>query len=455
MAVADPVLRRNVARAVDRFGAAHGAAYAAHPRPRRPPPRRPRRCAAPCSPTGPACSSGSPTTCVAAGGHVCWAPDADAANAYIAEVARRTGARTAVKSKSMATEETGLNDGAGRGGLRGDRDRPRRVDHPARRRAPEPHHRPGGPPQPRPDRRHASGPRPGWSTPAPSPRTLAAFARARAARAGSSRPTSASPAPTSASPRPAAIVLVTNEGNGRMVTSLPAGARRRDGRRAGRRDVGAGRPRARAARSKAATGQALTTYTSRHHRPAAARARSTGPTSSTSSSSTTGAPTSPATEFAEMLNCIRCGACLNVCPVYRQIGGHAYGWVYSGPDGRGAHAAAGGRRARTPRSWRTRRRCAGRAWRRARSRSRSRTCCWRCGARKAPRRAGGRAGGVEGVGGGVVAARRLPGERLAGDPRPGGSPRSRPGCRAASRWTAGRPLPEPGRPHVHRAVEGG
>ena len=34
-----------------------------------------------------------------------------------------------------------------------------------------------------------------------------------------------------------------------------------------------------------------------------------------------------------MLNCIRCGACLNVCPVYRQTGGHAYGWVYSGPMG--------------------------------------------------------------------------------------------------------------------------
>jgi L-lactate dehydrogenase complex protein LldF len=39
------------------------------------------------------------------------------------------------------------------------------------------------------------------------------------------------------------------------------------------------------------------------------------------------------TEFQEMLHCIRCGACLNVCPVYRQIGGHAYGWVYSGPMG--------------------------------------------------------------------------------------------------------------------------
>jgi len=38
-------------------------------------------------------------------------------------------------------------------------------------------------------------------------------------------------------------------------------------------------------------------------------------------------------EFQELLNCIRCGACLNACPVYRHIGGHAYGSTYSGPIG--------------------------------------------------------------------------------------------------------------------------
>jgi L-lactate dehydrogenase complex protein LldF len=38
-------------------------------------------------------------------------------------------------------------------------------------------------------------------------------------------------------------------------------------------------------------------------------------------------------ELAESLLCIRCGACLNVCPVYREIGGHAYGATYSGPIG--------------------------------------------------------------------------------------------------------------------------
>jgi L-lactate dehydrogenase complex protein LldF len=35
----------------------------------------------------------------------------------------------------------------------------------------------------------------------------------------------------------------------------------------------------------------------------------------------------------ESLFCIRCGACLNTCPVYQKIGGHAYGWVYPGPIG--------------------------------------------------------------------------------------------------------------------------
>ncbi len=39
-------------------------------------------------------------------------------------------------------------------------------------------------------------------------------------------------------------------------------------------------------------------------------------------------------EKRESLQCIRCGACLNTCPVYRKIGGHNYPWVYSGPIGK-------------------------------------------------------------------------------------------------------------------------
>ncbi|MEZ5932822.1 MAG: LutB/LldF family L-lactate oxidation iron-sulfur protein [Alphaproteobacteria bacterium] len=39
------------------------------------------------------------------------------------------------------------------------------------------------------------------------------------------------------------------------------------------------------------------------------------------------------TPFQDMLRCIRCGACMNHCPVYLTTGGHAYGWVYPGPMG--------------------------------------------------------------------------------------------------------------------------
>jgi L-lactate dehydrogenase complex protein LldF len=38
-------------------------------------------------------------------------------------------------------------------------------------------------------------------------------------------------------------------------------------------------------------------------------------------------------DMQSMLRCIRCGACMNHCPVYQSVGGHAYGWVYPGPMG--------------------------------------------------------------------------------------------------------------------------
>ena len=40
-----------------------------------------------------------------------------------------------------------------------------------------------------------------------------------------------------------------------------------------------------------------------------------------------------ASEFREALRCIRCGACMDHCPVYHAVGGHSYGWVYPGPIG--------------------------------------------------------------------------------------------------------------------------
>ncbi|HTA92072.1 MAG TPA: LutB/LldF family L-lactate oxidation iron-sulfur protein [Polyangiaceae bacterium] len=128
------------------------------------------------------------------------------------------------------------------------------------------------------------------------------------------------------------IALFTNEGNGRMVTTLPKthvvimGMERILPTLADLELMANLLPRS-------ATGQKLTTYLN----------LVTGPRLSNETdgardmhvvildngrSRQLGDP-----EFQDVLNCIRCGACLNVCPVYRQIGGHAYGSVYSGPIG--------------------------------------------------------------------------------------------------------------------------
>jgi L-lactate dehydrogenase complex protein LldF len=54
------------------------------------------------------------------------------------------------------------------------------------------------------------------------------------------------------------------------------------------------------------------------------------------------------TELEEVLQCIRCGACLYACPVYRQVGGHAYEATYSGPIGAVLEPALSGGRADLP-----------------------------------------------------------------------------------------------------------
>ena len=82
--------------------------------------------------------------------------------------------------------------------------------------------------------------------------------------------------------------------------------------------------------------------------------------------------------YREMLACIRCGACLNVCPVYRKTGGAAYGPVYSGPMGAVlVPLLVGLEQAPT---CRTPRRSAAPAPTPARSRSRCTSCCSSCAA---------------------------------------------------------------------------
>src|SRR5208282_3507325 len=127
------------------------------------------------------------------------------------------------------------------------------------------------------------------------------------------------------------IVLVTNEGNGRLTTTCP---------RVHVAVMGMEKviPRFRdlpvflKLLARAATGQTLSVYTTLVTGPRRAGERD-GPEEFHLVILDNGRSKVLATPFRESLQCIRCGACLNACPVYRRIGGHAYGGVYSGPIG--------------------------------------------------------------------------------------------------------------------------
>jgi L-lactate dehydrogenase complex protein LldF len=83
---------------------------------------------------------------------------------------------------------------------------------------------------------------------------------------------------------------------------------------------------------RSATGQEITSYTTLSTGPRRADDRD-GPEEFHVVLLDNGRSTMLGNEFRDMLRCIRCGACLNHCPVYGAIGGHAYGWVYPGPMG--------------------------------------------------------------------------------------------------------------------------
>lgn len=127
------------------------------------------------------------------------------------------------------------------------------------------------------------------------------------------------------------ICLVTNEGNGRLVSSLP---------RVHIALMGMERIVASLADlavllqllGRSATGQRLTTYTTLITGPRRP-GEGDGPDQLHVVIVDNGRSALRGTEYSEMLHCIRCGACLNVCPVYRKVGGTAYGRVYSGPMG--------------------------------------------------------------------------------------------------------------------------
>lgn len=128
------------------------------------------------------------------------------------------------------------------------------------------------------------------------------------------------------------LVLVTNEGNGRFCTTLPRvqialmPVEKVVPRLA---DLATLLP----LLARSATEQALSNYVTMITGPRRA-GESDGPEALHVVILDHGRRALLGTAYEDMLACVRCGACLNVCPVYRHVGGHAYDAVYSGPMGK-------------------------------------------------------------------------------------------------------------------------
>jgi L-lactate dehydrogenase complex protein LldF len=127
------------------------------------------------------------------------------------------------------------------------------------------------------------------------------------------------------------IVLVTNEGNGRMVTSAPPVHIAVMG-------IEKVCPTWDDAAvwlsllARSSTGQPLSVYTTTITGPAHPDDPD-GPREVHIILLDNGRSRLVGTQYEEVLQCIRCGACLNTCPVYQEVGGHTYGNPYSGPIG--------------------------------------------------------------------------------------------------------------------------
>lgn len=262
------------------------------------------------------------------GGAVRWAAGAREACAMVLEIARDCGAREVVKAKSMVSEEIELNRALEAAGIRpvesdlGEYIVQLAHERPAHIVAPAIH-------KTRRDvadlfERHVDPHR------ADEPEELTALAR-RALRAVFAEASVGVSGANFAVAETGSVVTVENEGNIRFSTTAPrvhvvlVGIEklipRFEDLAVFLRLLG-----------RSGTGQKLTSYTSILTGPR--RPGEDGPDQMHVILIDNGRTRALADEkVREALYCIRCGACLNACPVYRKIGGHAYGWVYSGPIG--------------------------------------------------------------------------------------------------------------------------
>ena len=265
---------------------------------------------------------------IANGAQVHWAETPEQANQIIADIAVRTGTRRAVKSKSMVSEETHLNDALERAGVTpietdlGEYIVQLANDRPSHIIAPIVH-------LTREDVGRVMHER--LDVPYTSDtQQLAKIARVKL-RDEFLRADMGISGANFGVAETGTICLVTNEGNGRMVTTMP---------RVHVALMGIEKLVASMADldvclkvlARSGTGQKLTVYTTMVRAPKG-RGDADGPEELHVVLLDNGRSRMLAGESAEILGCLRCGACLNVCPVYRNIGGHAYGDTYPGPVG--------------------------------------------------------------------------------------------------------------------------
>lgn len=263
------------------------------------------------------------------GGHVHRARDAAEACAIVVDIARRHQVKTVVKGKSMTTEEIGLNDALEQTGARVfETDvgefiiqlagiSPSHILGPAMHMTKE-------------DIAALFTQRLGIDAP-PDPRRLTDIAREQL-REQFLRAEMGITGANFIVAETGTVVLVTNEGNGRLCTTLPEVYVAVAGIDKVIADWDALAVLLRVL-ARSATGQKMACYTSFITGPRRS-ASENGPREFHLVLVDNGRTRILRDSIArETLLCIRCAMCLNVCPVYTQVGGHAYGWVYSGPIG--------------------------------------------------------------------------------------------------------------------------
>jgi L-lactate dehydrogenase complex protein LldF len=266
---------------------------------------------------------------VARGGHVFWAEDAEQARRYICDLAQRRGVKTVVKSKSMVTEEIELSAELEKLGIKAwETDLGEYI---VQLRHEPPYHivTPA---------MHLNRKQIGdlfrqelESDLSDDPVELMAAARRKLRQAFFSAEMGISGANFIVADV-GAIAISTNEGNGRLTTSLPrihvavTGIEKMIPRL---EDLATLWP----VLATSGTGQPITTYSTLIGGPRR-QGEADGPEEFHVVLVDNGRSRLLANaEEREVLHCIRCGACLNICPVYRHVGGHTYGTIYGGPIG--------------------------------------------------------------------------------------------------------------------------